>query len=172
MKKSGVYLGSIILGLNDALVEITGTLAGLTFALQNSKIILVGGFIAGLAASLSMAGSEYLSTKAECNHTKKEKKMKNHKNPKTAAFYTWLSYFLTLLFLLAPYLILNNAYHALIWTLANGILIIAIFSYNYSIEKNENFYRKFMEMAVISLGVSAISFGVGYFMRIFLRINV
>lgn len=168
MKKSSAYLGSIVLGLNDALVEITGTLAGLTFALQNSKIILVSGFIAGLAASLSMAGSEYLSTKAECNHTKKEKKMKNHKDPGTSAFYTWLAYFLTLLFLLVPYLILNNVYYALIWTLVNGILVIAIFSYNYSIEKKENFYHRFMEMAMISLGVSAISFGAGYFMRLFL----
>ncbi|MGB4162852.1 MAG: VIT1/CCC1 family protein, partial [Bacillota bacterium] len=33
------YISSIVLGLNDALVELTGTLAGLTFALQNTRLI-------------------------------------------------------------------------------------------------------------------------------------
>ena len=33
------YIGSIVLGLNDAMVELTGTLAGLTFALQNGKLV-------------------------------------------------------------------------------------------------------------------------------------
>ena len=32
------YVGSMVLGLNDALVELTGTLAGLTLALQNTKL--------------------------------------------------------------------------------------------------------------------------------------
>ena len=53
------YVGSVVLGLNDALVEFTGTLAGLTFAIQNSQIIAVAGLITGVAASLSMAASEY-----------------------------------------------------------------------------------------------------------------
>ncbi|HKL07646.1 MAG TPA: VIT1/CCC1 family protein, partial [Bacteroidales bacterium] len=59
------YVGSIVLGLNDALVELTGTLAGLTFALQNTRLIAVAGLITGIAASFSMAASEYLSTKSE-----------------------------------------------------------------------------------------------------------
>jgi VIT1/CCC1 family predicted Fe2+/Mn2+ transporter len=39
------YLGSIVLGLNDALVELTGVLAGLTLALQNSEIILINAIL-------------------------------------------------------------------------------------------------------------------------------
>lgn len=54
------YVGSVVLGLNDALVEFTGTLAGLTFALQNTQIIAITGLIMGVAASLSMGASEYL----------------------------------------------------------------------------------------------------------------
>mgnify|MGYP006974594491 CR=1 FL=1 len=30
------YVGSMVLGMNDALVELTGSLAGFTFALQNT----------------------------------------------------------------------------------------------------------------------------------------
>jgi rubrerythrin len=59
------YISSIVLGLNDALVELTGALAGFTLALQNTNLIGVTGLITGIAASLSMGASEYLSTKSE-----------------------------------------------------------------------------------------------------------
>ena len=52
-KKLG-YIGSIVLGLNDALVELTGALAGLTLALQNTRLIAVAGLITGIAAAFSM----------------------------------------------------------------------------------------------------------------------
>jgi rubrerythrin len=53
------YVGSMVLGLNDALVELTGALAGLTFAFQNTRLTALAGLITGIAASLSMATSEY-----------------------------------------------------------------------------------------------------------------
>jgi VIT1/CCC1 family predicted Fe2+/Mn2+ transporter len=59
------YVGSIVLGLNDALVELTGTLAGLTFAFQKGKLVAVSGIITGIAAALSMAASNYLASKAD-----------------------------------------------------------------------------------------------------------
>lgn len=59
------YMGSVVLGLNDALVEFTGALAGFTLALSDSKLIALTGSITGIAAALSMASSEYLSTKSE-----------------------------------------------------------------------------------------------------------
>ena len=37
------YVGSVVLGLNDALVELTGALAGLTLALQNGPLIALTG---------------------------------------------------------------------------------------------------------------------------------
>ena len=59
------HIGSMVLGINDALVEITGTLAGLTFALQNSALVGLAGLITGIAATLSMGASEYLSQNSE-----------------------------------------------------------------------------------------------------------
>jgi len=47
------YVGFMVLGLNDALVELTGALAGLTFALQDPRLIGVAGLVMGTAASLS-----------------------------------------------------------------------------------------------------------------------
>ena len=61
------YMSSVVLGLNDALVEFTGALAGYTFALQHAKLVALTGAITGIAAALSMAASEYLSTRTEYN---------------------------------------------------------------------------------------------------------
>ena len=75
------YAGSVVLGLNDALVELTGALAGLTLALQNVELIALSGLITGIAASLSMAASEYLATRSE----------KTDKHPIRAAIYTGIA---------------------------------------------------------------------------------
>ena len=163
------YLGSIVLGLNDALVELTGALAGLTLAFQNSQIIIVSGFITGFAASLSMAASEYLSTKAE--DMAKKTKVRG-KRAKTAAFYTGVAYLLTVLFLLFPYLILDNVYYALIWALINSVIVILGFTYYVSIEKGEGFWHRFIEMVLISLSVAGISFGLGWLLRVWVGVDV
>ena len=52
------YVGSMVLGLNDALVELTGSLAGFTFAMQNTRLIALSGLIMGISATFSMASSE------------------------------------------------------------------------------------------------------------------
>jgi len=94
------YVGSMVLGLNDALVELTGALAGLTLALQNTRLVAMTGLITGVAGSLSMAASEYLSTKSEGGV----------KEPFRASVYTGFAYVLTVIFLILPYLLLIDLY--------------------------------------------------------------
>jgi VIT1/CCC1 family predicted Fe2+/Mn2+ transporter len=156
------YIGSIVLGLNDALVELTGALAGLTLALQNTRLIAMTGLITGLAAALSMGASEYLSTKSE----------ETSKNPIRASIYTGSAYVVTVLFLILPYLILPNYYIALGSTLLAAILIIASFNYYTSIAKDLSFRRRFLEMITLSFGVAAFSFVMGYVIRTFLGVDV
>lgn len=149
------YVGSMVLGLNDALVELTGALAGFTFALRNPRLVATAGFITGIAASLSMAASEYLSTKSEGQG----------KNPLKASIYTGSAYVLTVLVLIAPFLLLNNLYVSLGLTLANAIIIIWIFTFYISIAKELPFRKRFLEMACISLGVAGLSFFIGLLVR-------
>ena len=148
-----IYAGSIVLGLNDALVEFTGTLAGLTFAFNNNKIVGATGLVMGVAASLSMAASGYLASK--------EDEKKEDVNPITAAIYTGASYIITVAFLVIPYLVQDDPLVALIAMLLTTVLIIAAYTYYISIAKAISFKRRFVEMALISLGVAAISFGIG-----------
>jgi VIT1/CCC1 family predicted Fe2+/Mn2+ transporter len=147
------YAGSIVLGLNDALVEFTGTLAGLTFAFNNNKIVGTTGLVMGIAASLSMAASGYLSSQ--------EEDANENINPTTAAIYTGFSYLITVAFLVLPYLLQDNPYVALASMLTITVLIIAGYTYYVSVAKSVSFKKRFSQMALISLGVAAISFGIG-----------
>ena len=156
------YAGSVVLGLNDALVELTGALAGLTLALQNVKLIALSGLITGIAASLSMAASEYLSTRSE--DTKK--------HPVRAAIYTGIAYITTVTLLILPYLLFENYYLDLGIALTTAVIIIAVFNYYISVAKGESFRERFVEMAGLSLSVAAFSFVIGYFIRLWLGIEV
>lgn len=156
------YAGSIVLGLNDALVELTGALAGLTLALQNVKLIALSGLITGIAASMSMAASEYLSTRSE----------ETSKHPVRAAIYTGIAYIITVALLVLPYLLFENYILDLVITLTIAVVIIAVFNYYISVAKGESFRARFIEMAVLSLSVATISFIIGYFIRSWLGIDV
>lgn len=144
------YLGSIVLGLNDALVELSGALAGFTFAFADTRLIAVTGLITGISASLSMAASEYLSSKAEGNE-----------NSLKSSIYTGIAYIVTVILLITPYLVFANPYFALGITISTAMLIIAAFSYYMSVVQEFKFGKRFIEMACISLGVTLISFLIG-----------
>jgi VIT1/CCC1 family predicted Fe2+/Mn2+ transporter len=156
------YTGSMVLGLNDALVELTGALAGLTLALQDTRLVALTGSITGIAAALSMGTSEYLSTKTE----------ETAKNPVRASIYTGGAYLITVLILILPYLVLTNYYVCLGCTLAGAVMIIALFNYYISVTKDEPFRGRFLEMAGLSLGVAAFSFLIGFLLRTFLGVDV
>lgn len=155
------YVGSMVLGLNDALVELTGAISGLTLAFQSTKIVGVAGLVTGIAASMSMAASEFLSTRAEGDK----------KDAGAAAFYTGIAYIITVFILIAPYFILQNPFIALTATIFLAIIIIFLFTYYMSIAKNYNFKKRFLEMALISLGVATLSFFIGMAANAFLGVN-
>jgi VIT1/CCC1 family predicted Fe2+/Mn2+ transporter len=157
-----IYAGSVVLGLNDALVELTGALAGLTLAFRNVNIIALSGLVTGIAASLSMGASEYLSTSSE----------ESEKHPIKAAVYTGIAYIITVALLILPYLLLDNAYLALAITLTTSVIIIAIFNFYISVAKSEPFGKRFFEMAGLSLGVAAFSFLIGFLIRQWLGVEI
>lgn len=155
------YVGSIVLGLNDALVELTGALAGLSFGFQNTKVIAFAGLITGIAASFSMSAAEYLSQKHE-----------GVTNPIKSATYTGIAYLATVGLLILPYLIFDNYLICLAITLSIAIFIILFFNYYVSVAKDLPFRKRFLEMAGISLGVSAITFGISVLIKRYFGIEM
>ena len=172
------YTGSIVLGLNDALVELTGALAGLTFAFQNLQqnlqLVALAGLVTGIAAAMSMAASEFLATRTEADN----------RNPLRAAFYTGIAYLVTVFLLVLPYLYLASQPHAApLWglsvlhqalgaTLLIGVGIVAAFNYYVSVAQHQPFRRRFIEMCSISGGVALLSYGVGVLLRGWFNISV
>ena len=157
------YVGSMVLGLNDALVELTGTLAGLSLAIQNTRIIALSGLITGISATLSMASSEFLSARSE-----------GRKDALKSCTYTGVAYLFTVIILILPFLLLppEDYLVALGIMIASVVLIIAGFNYYISIAKDLKFKRRFLEMTGISLGVAVISFGIGILVKKFLGIDI
>ena len=156
------YVGSMIRGLNDALVELTGALSGFTLALQDSRLIAMAGLITGIAASMSMGGTEYLASKSE----------ETSQTPLKSALYTGMAYIFTVMFLIFPYLLFANIYVSLGIMIFDAIIIIVIFNFYISIAKDVPFGKRFSEMALLSLGIAAISFAIGFVVRQFLGVEV
>jgi VIT1/CCC1 family predicted Fe2+/Mn2+ transporter len=154
------YVGSIVLGLNDALVELTGALAGFTLALADTKIISLAGLVTGISAAFSMAASDYLASKADGD-------------PRAAksALYTGVAYFITVVLMILPFLLLTSKFVSLAITLGIVISIIFLFNYYLSVAKDLNFKRRFLEMTVISMGVAAFSFFIGWVLKAVLGVD-
>ncbi|MDD5512824.1 MAG: VIT1/CCC1 transporter family protein [Candidatus Omnitrophica bacterium] len=149
------YASSMVLGLNDALVELSGALVGFTLALQQTRLVGIVGLITGIAASMSMAASEFLSTKHE----------ETDKDPLKASIYTGLAYVGTVVLLVTPYFIFRNIFFCLSLVIVNAILLILVFTFYISVAKGFNFKKRFLEMAGISLGIAAINFLIGLLIR-------
>ena len=157
------YVGSMVLGLNDALVELTGSLAGFTFAMQNTRLIALSGLIIGISATFSMASSEFLAARSE-----------GRDDALKSCTYTGIAYLITVILLIAPYLIFSNEQFllALVCMLIVVVLIIAGFTYYTSVAQDQPFKSRFLEMALISIGVAVISFFVGVLAKKFLGVDL
>jgi VIT1/CCC1 family predicted Fe2+/Mn2+ transporter len=153
------YAGSIVLGLNDALVELTGALAGFTLALGETRIISLAGLVTGISAAFSMSASEYLSRKAD-----------GDPRAVKSALYTGCAYFITVIILILPFLLGPDKFTALGITLSLAVLIIFLFNYYLSTARDLNFIHRFGEMTLISLGVAALSFCVGWILKSLLKV--
>lgn len=155
------YVGSVVLGLNDALIELSGVLAGLTLALQNTRLVALAGLITGVCATLSMSASQYLSTKSS-----------GRSDSLKSAAYTGVAYLITVAALVGPYLLLKDVFTALAVMLANVLLMIMAFTFYVSVARDRDFLKGFIEMAGISLGVAGVSFALGHLLRVWMGIDI
>jgi VIT1/CCC1 family predicted Fe2+/Mn2+ transporter len=158
MEEEQDYASSVVLGISDALIEMTGILAGLTFALRDMELVALSGLVTGVAASFSMGASEYLSKRAEASET----------SPLHAAVSTWASYLGVVGVLIMPYLVLEAGFaglepheSALVLTLALGVFIVAAFSKWLADKQGNPFVPRFAEMLVILSFITLLSYALG-----------
>ena len=153
------FISSIILGINDGLIELTGALVGFSLALQNNILIALTGIITGIAASLSMASSAYMQAKYEPG-----------KNAIKAAIYTGSAYIIVVALLVIPFIITTTLHGALsLLGLSVATIIIAI-SYYTSILFERPFGKQISQMAIFSIGTAVITFIIGLILRQWIQI--
>lgn len=160
------YVGAMVLGLNDALVELTGAITGVTFSLRDCRLIALTGIVTGIAATLSMMASNYLAESEE-----------GHKDALKSSFYTGVAYLVTVILLVLPYLLfMSDTTYGYLWAFCVMIAIviaeIAFFNFYLSVAQEKPFWKHFLLMAAISIGVSVLSFGIGILAKFLLGVNV
>ena len=156
------YAGAIVLGMNDALVELTGTLTGIALAFANAKYVGITGVIMGIAASLSMAGSAYLEAREQDSGVE----------PKKYAIYTGLAYILTTIILVAPFFVVESAKVGLVFMFLGAIVAVIVYNFYIAVAKDESFTKRVGEMFAITFGVALISFAIGYVVNKYFGIEI
>jgi len=148
MVKNSDCKGAIILGMHDAIVSLTGLIAGLFFAFSDTNIIVISCIISSITAALSMGAANYLATKS----TNSEIALKS-------ALYTGGAYMVTCIFLILPFFVFNESAKAFVATIFMAVLIIFVF--NKCCYQGRTFYRRFFEMFSICTVVSVVAFFIG-----------
>ena len=157
MAKDFDYRGAMILGMHDAIVSLTGLIAGLGLAFSDREVIILSCIISSITASLSMGAANYLAVKAT-----------NREHALCAAFYTASAYMLTCVILILPFFVFINRTAAL---LSVGVLVILIiYLFNLIFFRHNRFYKHFYEMLIICLSVSLVAFLIGLGAKHFLGI--
>jgi len=158
MEEEDDYSSSVVLGISDALIEMTGILAGLTFAFQDMSLIALSGMVTGVAASYSMGASEFLSQRAEPTGG----------SPLKAAFSTWAAYFAVVLVLISPYLLISQGLGdldahlvAFAVTLMLGVGVVAAFNGWLTSKQGVPFLPRFIEMLSILAFITLLSYALG-----------
>jgi VIT1/CCC1 family predicted Fe2+/Mn2+ transporter len=57
-------------------------------------------------------------------------------------------------------------------TILNAIIVIFVFTFYISVAKDISFRKRFFEMVLISLGIAALTFAIGFLIRAFLNVEL
>jgi len=144
------YIGSITLGISDALVELTGIYTGSLGAFENTLNAGLTGLLAGVAASISMGIASYAQTKHE-----------GRLNPRLSAFYTFTAYLAVVIVLALPYFLISSLTIAFSVMLVLALVVVAYITFYASVLHNRNYFREFTETALLIFGVSILLYILG-----------
>lgn len=154
------YIGFIVLGLADAIVEITGVHAGFLGVTGSTLIAGVAGIIVGFSAAISMGSASYLQAKQDIS-----------KSAILSGFLTWASYFCSVVLLALPYFLIHVMFPAFIVSTSVGILLVAGFTFYGAVAFDRKFWREFAETVGLMLGTALATFLLGIVVGNIFHIN-
>ena len=146
------YISFVVLGLADALVEISGIHAGWLGLFEKTEIAGLAGVIAGGAASLAMASAAFAQAKQGFKGS-----------ARLSAIYTGVFYFITAIILATPYFLTASMLLALFSSLTLAVLILAMTTWYSIVIQQKPFLKDFVEILVILFGATILVFSLGAF---------
>ena len=154
------YIGSVALGLADAIVEITGVHAGFLGVTNSTLFAGISGLIVGISAAISMSSAAYLQAKQDPS-------MRGSSGRRLAwksAVITGISYILSVVMLAIPYFLTHNMIYAFMFSVMAGMSLIAFLSFYSAVVFDRRFWREFLETVGLMLATAAITFVLGAFL--------
>ncbi len=155
------YMSFIVLGLADAVVEISGIHAGSLGIYNRTELAGLAGVVAGMAASIAMASAAYAQAKQGFEGS-----------AKWSAIYTGVSYMFTAIFLALPYFLTGSMITALGISLVVGVALVAAMTYYDTVISARKFKRQFGEIAGIILAATVALYIAGTLIRQLLGIVI
>jgi VIT1/CCC1 family predicted Fe2+/Mn2+ transporter len=155
------YISFVVLGLADAVVEISGIHAGSLGVYTKTELAGLAGVVAGMAASISMASAAYAQAKQGFEGS-----------AKWGAIYTGISYMVTAIFLALPYFLTGSMVFALGASVTLGVVLVAMLTYYNAVVSTKGFARQFGELSAIILGASFALYLAGTLIRQLLGIVI
>jgi len=146
------YISFVVLGLADALVEISGIHAGWLGLFEKTEIAGLAGVVAGGAASLAMASAAFAQAKQGFSGS-----------ARLSAVYTGVSYFITAIILATPYFLTSSMLLALGSSLTLAVAILAITTWYSIVIQQRPFMKDFVEILAILFATSLLVFLLGSF---------
>jgi len=157
---SVTYIGFIVLGLADAIIEITGVHAGFLGVTTSTIIAGIAGLVVGVSASIAMAAAAYLQAQQG-----------NIGKPRISAIYTGLSYILAAVALATPYFLTHNMWLAFTLSLIVALLLLAYFNYYSAVLSERVFLKEYLFNSGLILLTAFVSFLFGQFLGQFFGIT-
>ncbi len=144
------YMSALVLGLADAIVEITAAHAGALGSTNSTIVAGVVGLIVGIGASISMASASFLQTKHEVG-----------KSPTIAALVTGVGYMAAVALMSLPYFITHEIYLAFAASITVAIFLAFVLTFQASVYAGRDFKFEFLQTTALLLGTAALTYLVG-----------
>lgn len=144
------YMSALVLGLADAIIEITGTHAGTLGTTSSTIITGAVGLVVGISAAISMASASYLQSKHETG-----------RSPTIAALITGSGYVVAVALMSLPYFLVGNIVVAFSASIAISILLVMIFTFQGSVYTGSSFIADFIQTVGLVLGVALLAYFLG-----------
>jgi VIT1/CCC1 family predicted Fe2+/Mn2+ transporter len=154
------YMSFIVLGLADAIVEITGVHAGFLGVTSSTLVAGIAGLVVGFSAAISMASAAYLQAKHDFE-----------RNPVSSALVTGLSYIGAVVVLAAPYFATHRMLLAFTASITLAITLIAIFTFYGSVVFDKKFLREFIESTGLMLGTAFAAYFFGELLGVYFGVR-